>query len=121
MISPDIWANAARLRLQTHFAQIDAAPVVIDDLRFPNDWQVVSDFGGKIIRVRRPSVEPSRTVADEIYYRLRLGQAVKGRGLFGWKPLHETEFHWRDATNCEDVWNLGTVDELARAALALIG
>ena len=37
MISPDIWANAVEQRIIKAWAQRRVA-IVIDDLRFPNDW-----------------------------------------------------------------------------------
>lgn len=117
MISPDLWANAIKLRINQHLEFTPHVPIVIDDLRFPNDWAVVEHFGGKILTVRRPSVEPARTILDRAYYRLGLGRRLGGRGVLRWRPLHETEFHWRDAPRAAELHNSGTVDDLVTATM----
>ncbi|MDP1617916.1 hypothetical protein [Phenylobacterium sp.] len=84
MVTPDIWANAVRQRLRRHFS--DAAsppPVVIDDLRFPNDWKVVREFGGVILRVRRSDVERHRTALEKALYRIGLGSYAAERYASG--------------------------------------
>jgi len=119
MITPDLWVNAVRLRIDSHFTECpNPAPIVIDDLRFPSDWAVVQQFGGIILTVRRPELERSRTAFDRAYYRFGLNRLLRGRGVFGLKPIHETEFHWPDAPSVAEVWNTGTVDDLVTAALA---
>ncbi len=119
MITPDIWANAVKLRIGYHFENDRTAPpVVIDDLRFPNDWLVVSDFGGVIVRVRRPEIERQRTRIDIAYHRSGLGRALRGRGILGWTPIHETEFHWPDAPSGHDLMNTGSIDALVTQTLA---
>lgn len=120
MISPDLWANAVRARLHVHFAQSPASPVIIDDLRFPNDWRVVSAFGGVLLRVRRPEVEVARTAADRLYYRLRLQRFHDGRPLLGWRPLHETEYHWPDAPVIGEIANDGSEEALAAKVLMFL-
>lgn len=114
MITPNIWANAVKQRLEQ---QGDDSKIVIDDLRFPNDWAVIQHFGGKILTVRRPSVERSRSRADRLFYRFGLGSITGGRGLLGWRPIHETEFHWPDAPSVGEVKNESTVEMLVEEAL----
>lgn len=78
MVTPDLWANAIKLRLVDHFSTVNPSPVVIDDLRFPNDWAVVKDMGGMILAIRRPD-EPRRTVFDQVVHRVGLGRLPKLR------------------------------------------
>ena len=118
MITTDIWANVLRLRLEKHFDTNPSVPVVVDDLRFPNDWAAVQRYGGVILTVRRPAIERSRTFLEKMYYRSGLAAMLGGRALLGWKPIHETEFHWPDAPSVGEVWNTGTIDELITSTLA---
>jgi len=119
MITPDLWPNAVKLRIDQHLSgSTNPAPIVIDDLRFPDDWAIAKHFGGLILTIRRPEKERSRTLFDRAYYRSGLNRLLRGRGILGWSPIHETEFHWPDAPSKAEVWNTGMVDDLVVAALA---
>jgi len=119
-ISPRIWANAVRAKIQMRAQAADPRPIVIDDLRFPTDWDVVTAFGGSIVRIRRPSVETGRSPLDKACHRLRLERFVPANGLFGWTPLHETEFHWRDAPCIGEIDNTAAVTDAVAAVIALL-
>ena len=41
-------------------------------------------------------------------------------GIFGWAPVHESEFHWRDAPACGEVENSKSLNEAVNATIALI-
>src|SRR3546814_7787118 len=71
MISQDVWANAVEARILNLWARSDAA-IVIDDLRFPNDWAMLRRLGGILIRLRRPEVSTRRTFADKLARRFSL-------------------------------------------------
>jgi hypothetical protein len=119
MITPDLWVNVMKVRIEMHLnSRLDAAPIVIDDLRFPNDWGLVKRFGGLILTIRRAEKERPRSALDRLYYRSGIGGLLRGRGFLGWHPVHETEFHWPDAPSNAEVWNVGTTDSLVAAALA---
>lgn len=51
MIHPDLWASVWK----RHVAHIDG-PIVVDDLRFPNEAAAIRDMGGVIWRVYRPGL-----------------------------------------------------------------
>lgn len=51
MIHPDLWASVWK----RHVAKIDG-PVVVDDLRFPNEAAAIREMGGTIWRVYRPGL-----------------------------------------------------------------
>jgi hypothetical protein len=120
MISPRLWANAVKDKIARRLTEPNPRPIVIDDLRFPTDWEVVSAFGGAIVRIRRSTIEPARTPLDVAYHRLGGNRILRGKGLFGWKPIHETEFHWRDAPSCSEVDNVSSPCVAADAVLAVL-
>lgn len=118
MIASDIWSNAVRLRIERHLSIANPPPIVIDDLRFPTDWSVVTAFGGKIFAIRRTGEMP-RTIFDIAYHKFGLSKAFGNRHILSWSPLHESEFHWRDAPIAAEIWNNSTVDTLVSKALTL--
>lgn len=115
MITPDLWANAAKARIERQLKD-SPAKIVVDDLRFPNDWAMIQQLGGVILTIRRPAIEPPRTILDLAYHKLGLQRLIRGRGVLGWRPMHETEFHWRDAPKLAEVWNTGTIEQLVADA-----
>jgi hypothetical protein len=124
-ISPDIWANAVYdriLRKQETARELgqEHAGVIIDDLRFPNDWAMLNRLGGVLIRIRRPGIERARTWLDRTYYRWPIGPCRYAARLFGWRPIHETEYHWPDAPADAEFWNTGTPEELLAQAIAYL-
>lgn len=54
LVTPEIWTNimATRLRNRT-------GPVVIDDLRFPNEYVMLRGHGAILVRIDRPGFERS--------------------------------------------------------------
>ncbi|MCK9609186.1 MAG: hypothetical protein M0R33_22350 [Methylomonas sp.] len=54
-IGADIWAMSAERRIQQYLQNKDK--VVVDDIRFPNEAEVIRKLGGILIRVTRPDVE----------------------------------------------------------------
>lgn len=45
-IDPDVWANAARRVIEEQ-----EGPVVVDDLRFPNEYHMLKELGFVVVRV----------------------------------------------------------------------
>lgn len=52
LIHPDLWLSVARRRVEEAWAC--GQSVVIDDLRFPNEYEAVIQLGGTPVRVIRP-------------------------------------------------------------------
>ena len=50
IIHNDLWAEALRAPI---VQMLGTQPVVIDDLRFPNEWALLKELGGVIIRIER--------------------------------------------------------------------
>ncbi len=50
-VDPNVWVNAVALKA----AQIDG-PVVVTDVRFPNEADWINEVGGALIRVLRPGL-----------------------------------------------------------------
>lgn len=59
MIHPDIWVKIAMAKAAT----LDR--VVIDDMRFPNEFEAVRAAGGRCFRVHRPGTEVTSQHASE--------------------------------------------------------
>jgi hypothetical protein len=114
-ISPDIWANAMAERIsrirQVSILGDRPAKVIIDDVRFPNDWAMLKRLGGTIFAVRRPAMEQRRTILDRICHQ-HLHILMKIAPLLGWTPVHETEYHWPDAPADFQIWNYGNISQL---------
>lgn len=89
-INPDLWADLTISKVQN-----SRAPVVIDDMRFPNEFDAVREAGGKTIKVVRPGVtRPANCHPSE-----------------GQLDNHEFDFV---------VYNDGTVEDLHRKVASLL-
>lgn len=63
-IHQDIWVHLWKMRLQR---MEEHAPFVVDDLRYPNEFEAVKSFGGVVIRVKREGYEYSTEHASEMH------------------------------------------------------
>lgn len=55
-VNRDVWVIAARATIQ---AALDAGQrVVVDDVRFPNEHELLAELGATMVRVDRPTVVP---------------------------------------------------------------
>lgn len=63
-IEPDFWVRATLDRALLHAST--SGPVVVTDVRFPNEAQEIRDAGGKIVRIIRPGLVSDDTHASEI-------------------------------------------------------
>jgi GTPase SAR1 family protein len=61
MIHQDIWVDAMRKRIE----RSHSPTILIDDLRFENEWQLVKSLGGTVISLERGGVEYTREHASE--------------------------------------------------------
>lgn len=95
IISQDIWVNCVGRQITEMYGQTvrtqSSLLVVIDDVRFPNEAQMVRDFGGELWTVRRPEVE----------YAVWKQRALR---RFGWRAgsllgIHESERWWAIVEN----------------------
>jgi hypothetical protein len=51
-VHPDVWTHVWKRQAERRV--LDGVPVVVDDVRFPNEAQLVKDMGGIMWRVTRP-------------------------------------------------------------------
>ena len=58
LITEDIWMLMLRERLVKDMEE-KATPMVIDDLRFPNEAMMVRELGGEVWELRRRGFKPS--------------------------------------------------------------
>lgn len=61
LIHPDIWVNAWKNTMPKD------VNIVCDDLRFPNECEMVRSIGGVIVKIERPSLISTSTHASEIH------------------------------------------------------
>jgi hypothetical protein len=106
MICYDLWVRCMRPRIAALVKNDPWVKIVIDDIRFPWEVEMVREYGGQIWVVRRPEVEPRPHDGwDKLLVWLRLR-----------KPPHASETYWReylDAGNIAPVLlNESTIDEL---------
>lgn len=52
MISKTLWVDIARVKLATLLE--DGHKIIVDDMRFPNEFDLVKALGGKCIKIVRP-------------------------------------------------------------------
>jgi hypothetical protein len=50
-VRSDLWVHLARQSVMRHIAA--GKRVVIDDMRFQNEWMMVRDLGGQVVRIER--------------------------------------------------------------------
>ncbi|WP_394178909.1 hypothetical protein [Yoonia maritima] len=121
MISEDLWSKHLERRLVRFFEENDGVgAVVVDDLRFPNDWKAITNLGGQLVSVRRPEVEIRRSALDILYYQHGLKKLVPASFLSG-LLTHETEFHWRDAPYSLELFNTSDPGEVVETLVESLG
>lgn len=62
-ISPDLWVKLAEIKVKRTLEA--GVPVVIDDLRFPNEYEMVLRLGGHPVKVVRSGTRPYQGHASE--------------------------------------------------------
>lgn len=63
-VDPDLWVKIAKLKASAMI--VEGKNVVIDDVRFTNEAQMIRAAGGRIIEVRRPGYDYSETHRSEM-------------------------------------------------------
>lgn len=86
-VSPDLWVEIAKQRIKE--ATAAGWDVVIDDMRFGNEYEAVLELGGVPVKVIRAGTRPYRAHASE--------------GLLDSYPMHHLQ-------------NFGTLDQLRACA-----
>jgi hypothetical protein len=67
MVNTNLWVNLGRERLESLLADVAdniIRGIVIDDLRFDNEAELVRSLGGLVIQVERPGVEAMAHVSE---------------------------------------------------------
>ena len=55
LIHPEFWVNIAREGI-LYYTNVVGVPVVVDDMRFPNEYAMIKAIGGRILWIGRPGV-----------------------------------------------------------------
>ena len=53
-VRDDLWVHLTRKTVERHLAA--GRSVIIDDMRFQNEWMMVRDLGGTVVRIERQGV-----------------------------------------------------------------
>ncbi|MGA1730832.1 MAG: hypothetical protein ACO4B5_11450 [Steroidobacteraceae bacterium] len=65
LINKSIWVDAWRRRYESATAEDGVSVVVVDDVRFPAEAQLIKDLGGQLWWISRPVLEPTEAVHHE--------------------------------------------------------
>jgi hypothetical protein len=114
LISKDLWVRILEKKLK-EMADSPNPPslVLIDDCRFPHEVEMLRRIGGQLWAIRRPEVEPSS-------FRLFTSKNKFTKvlmGIFGQKPIHESEVHWWDFDADKILWNDGDEAEFKASVI----
>lgn len=62
LINPNLWINAWAHKCRTLCSAIEMPParIVVDDVRFPDEADCITGFGGQLWEIRRPGHNPRR-------------------------------------------------------------
>ncbi len=65
-ISPNLWVNATRARIEEIFRVSEATRgVVLDDCRFANEALMVRSMGGRVVRITRPGLTAMNHASEQ--------------------------------------------------------
>lgn len=109
MMGADFWMNLCAMQITDELVKNEVKLIIVDDIRFENEVQMIRKLGGQIWLVRRPDREPSTTFKAKLRRLVRLD-----------RPLHRSETLWRKLTVEQVLMNTGSEDELRRNALGLL-
>lgn len=115
MISKRIWADHLKRRLiELSIDQVHK--IVVDDLRFPEDFEAILEAGGTIVRVVRPSLDSGPSSAERLAARLPwLRKPLRKLGL---NVDHQSEVHWKTAPAAFGIMNDRSLDAVCERLLA---
>lgn len=63
LISPALWVEIAKRKIEQNLAA--GTPVVVDDMRFPNEYEMILQLGGHPVKVVRTGTQPYQGHASE--------------------------------------------------------
>jgi len=116
MISKTIWADHLRRRLES-LREEHTNWIVVDDLRFPEDFEAIKDAGGVIVRIIRPAAEGDPSWPEKLARKIAwLRNPLRKLGL---NVDHSTEVHWRTAPATFEILNDGSLEATAAQLLAM--
>lgn len=98
MIGPDIWVD---FWLEAANKLPDDALIVVDDVRFPQEIEMLQDIGAFLVAIRKPTHPPKNLLERVVRW---------------WKErrAHPSERLKFSDYNIPEIWNIGTPQELYR-------
>ena len=110
----DIWLLTVKRRIMAHAD----TPVVITDVRFPNEVKFVQDMAGQFINIERTS----RPVWYDTARRANMGDAdAKLQMTTQYSTIHPSEWQWVGLTGDTVLYNTGTIADLKTQLAKLPG
>jgi hypothetical protein len=109
VIGNDFWMNICAMSLTAELVKGEAKLLIVDDIRYPNELEMIRRLGGQVWLVRRPDVEPQ----FDLWSRLKRFHGIE-------KKLHSSELLWRKLPVEQVLFNNGSEDELKRDATGLL-
>ena len=98
----DIWVKCLEREIVEIWKKDPSAKLIIPDVRFPNELEMVKRLGGCMVRVTRPTLEP--TLSPE--------QNTPEQNASAIPEQHSSESHISSFVVDYDVTNNGTIDDL---------
>jgi hypothetical protein len=103
LIGNDIWVAAAHRAIQEKLRR-HGMLVVLDDVRFDNEANVIHDLGGMVVRIKRPGYEYSTVHASERGVSPELvDETIEAEGLAQLRERVEKFLNWPEQLNVSDL------------------
>jgi hypothetical protein len=64
LIGGDIWVNVLKKQLHTHLDISVRNKACIEDVRFPNEFKLIKDLGGIVVKIERPGLVSDGHVSE---------------------------------------------------------
>jgi hypothetical protein len=122
MIDKRLWSNITEARIKQLIAS-GVSKIVVDDLRFPHELDMLARLGATVIAIRRPDIEVNEVTRIVSLWSLnkwlRPLQHV-AKVLVGITPHHLSEVQWFDMPADFSVYNTADVDDMLSALDGII-
>lgn len=103
MMDPDLWARALEQRMMAHTFAASRVRIVVDDVRFPNEHEMLQRWDAIFVRVRRQAAEPQLSPLRSFFLR---------HGFYRLSGVHVSEAHWRTLPFDIELQNQSTIEDL---------
>ncbi|QSY98666.1 hypothetical protein J2J97_31850 (plasmid) [Rhizobium bangladeshense] len=110
MMDDDLWVRACEQKILAHMLGRRDVRIIVDDVRYANECQMLRRYGATLCTVRRPTVEPHWNIWQKLCVQF---------GLYRMAGIHSSEVLYRLLQTDLEIWNEGDLAELHADADAL--